>query len=640
MRPFGRTHETIVFVLIAHSFGAPRHYCSLTTSSARTRSTRFFGGSAPQRRHVAMAGGRKMTRARLRTVSVAAVAATMLMACGGPSPAGSSPTPTPPPSAQAGINNPSDARGGTLRFANSADWDSLDPADTYYTYAWNFARLYGRSLVTFKSAPGPEGATLVPDLAEGLGVPNADATQWTYTLRQGVMFEDGSLVTSRDVKYAVERSLDKSTFPNGPTYLGDFLDTKGYTSPYSDPDPNKLGLAAIDTPDDRTIVFKLKTPFSGFDYFAQLPATMPVPRAKDTGTAYKEHVVSTGPYMFESVQPGARLTLVRNPNWDPATDPVRKALPDRIEVALNVNADDLDNQLISGDLDVGVDGSGIGRAAQGRILADPVLRANVDSAPAALLWYTALSTSVPPLDNIDCRKAVLYAADRTGYLRAQGGETGGEIATNLLPPVIAGAQAFDLYATPNSAGDPAQAREALARCGRPDGFSTNISYRAEQPDEQATAEALQQSLARVGIALQLKPYPSADYFRLYGGNPAFVTANGLGLIIAGWGADWPDGFGFLSQIVDSRVIREAGNTNLGIADPSVDAMLDQALQTTDTSAREMLWVGIDRKVMENAFVLPGVWGKVLLYRPPTLTNAFITNGFQMYDYVALGTARR
>ncbi len=581
----------------------------------------------------------------LNTVAAAAVLSTGLAACGGSSDdggddGGGTTTKAEYNAGVSAVVNPSDVKGGTLRMAQSADWDSLDPADTYYTYAWNFARLYGRSLVTFKSAPGAEGATLVPDLAESLGVPNADATQWTYTLRQGVKFEDGSLVTSRDVKYAVERSLDKNTFPNGPTYLGDFLDTKGYTSPYSDPDPNKLGLAAIDTPDDRTIVFKLKTPFSGFDYFAQLPATMPVPMAKDTGTAYKEHVVSTGPYMFESVRPGARLTLVRNPNWDAATDPVRKALPDRIEVALNVNADDLDNQLISGDLDVGVDGAGIGRAAQGRILADPVLRANVDSAPAALLWYTALSTSVPPLDNIDCRKAVLYAADRIGYLRAQGGETGGEIATNLLPPVIAGAQAFDLYATPNSAGDPAQAREALARCGRPDGFSTNISYRNERPKEKAVAESLQQSLAKAGIKVTLKGFPSGDYFKLYAGKPDYAKANGLGLLVMSWGADWPDGFGFLSQIVDSRVIRASGNTNLGIVDPSVDAMLDQALQTTDAGAREMLWVGIDRKVMENAFVLPGVWGKVLLYRPPTLTNAFITNGFQMYDYVALGTSRR
>ena len=65
--------------------------------------------------------------------------------------------------------------------------------------------------------------------------------------------------------------------------------------------------------------------------FAQLPATIPVPRAKDTGIKYKEHVVSTGPYMFQTNEPGKRFTLIRNPGWDHTTDPNRKPLPDRIE---------------------------------------------------------------------------------------------------------------------------------------------------------------------------------------------------------------------------------------------------------------------------------------------------------------------
>jgi peptide/nickel transport system substrate-binding protein len=577
-------------------------------------------------------------------VAVAAVLATVAMAaCGGagPSDVGGTPTGrTAPGEEAAGITNPSDVRGGTLRFANVGDWDSLDPADTYYTYSWNFVRLYGRALVMFKPAPGSQGAELVPDLAESLGTPSADARTWTYTLREGVRFEDGSPVTSRDVKYAVERSLDKTTFPNGPTYFNDFLDLNGYTSPYADPDPNKLGLTAIETPDDRTIIFKLKTPFSGFDYLAQLPATMPVPVAKDTGAAYKEHVVSTGPYMFESIEPGARITMVRNPQWDPATDPNRKALPDRIDVVLNANSDDIDNRLISGDLDVAISGGGVGQAAQGRILADEALLANTDSARGARLWFTQLSASVPPLNDINCRKAVLYAADKNGYHLAYGGATGGDIATSLLPSVIPGAQRLDLYPTPDNAGDLDKARAALAACGQPTGFQTSISYGAGRPRDQAVAEALQQSLGRVGIALQLRPYPAKDYFRLYAGNPAFVKENELGLIVTGWAADWPDGFGFLSQIVDSRVIRDAGNTNLGIVDPAIDALVDQALRTTDVAAREGMWADIDRKVMEGAFVLPGVWAKGLLYRPPNLTNAFITDGFQMYDYTALGTTRR
>ena len=115
--------------------------------------------------------------------------------------------------------NPSETKGGTLRVANSGDWDSLDPGETYYGYSWNFSRLYGRSLLMFKVAPGKESNELVPDLAEGLGEASPDGKTWTYKIKQGVKFEDGTEVTSADVKYAVLRSTDKETFPNGPAYF-------------------------------------------------------------------------------------------------------------------------------------------------------------------------------------------------------------------------------------------------------------------------------------------------------------------------------------------------------------------------------------------------------------------------------------
>ena len=575
------------------------------------------------------------SRRKVAVVALGAVSALVLAACGGGASTGSGGT-----TAAGGIANPSDATGGIIRMANSGDWDSLDPGDTYYGYSFNFARLYGRSLVMFKSAPGKDGATLVPDLAETLGVPTDDAKTWTYKLRTGVKFEDGTPVTSKDVKYAVERSLDKDTFPNGPTYFNDFLDLQGYTSPYKDPSPDKLGLKAIETPDDQTIVFKLKQSFSGFDYFAQLPSTMPVPQAKDTGTKYKEHVVSTGPYMFKTNELGKSFSLVRNPNWDQATDPNRKPLPDGYDVSLNVNSDDIDNRLQAGDLDVAVEGTGVGPSAQGKILADQTLKANTDEAATTRLWFSVLNSDVKPLDNIHCRNAVEYAMDKTGYQRAYGGKTGGDIATNLLPPVIPGAQQFNDFPSQGDTGDLAKAKDELTQCGQPNGFATSISYRAERPKEKATAEAFQQSLARVGITLTVKPYPLADYTKLYAGKPDFAKANGLGIIVYGWGADWPDGYGFLAQIVDSRVIRAAGNTNLGIKDPAVDAMLDKALVTTDTAAREQIWVDIDKKVMSDAYVVPGVWAKGLLYRPPNLTNVFVSDGQSMYDYLALGTTRK
>jgi peptide/nickel transport system substrate-binding protein len=583
-----------------------------------------------------------------RARSLAAVgvsAALVLAACGGGGTGGEEPGTQASASgfnaASTSVVSPSDAKGGTLKFANAGDWDTLDPGETYYAYSWNFARLYGRSLMMFQSASGKEGNQLVPDLAEAPGQASADAKTWTYKLRQGVKFDDGTEVTSADVKYAILRSTDKQTFPNGPAYWEGLLDLpEGYKGPYKTPNMNTD--SAIETPDKYTIVFHTKAPFAAFDYLGQQPNTMPVPKDKDTGAKYKESIVSTGPYKFEDLQPGKSFNLVRNDQWDPATDPNRKALPDRIEVTLNVNADDIDNRLISGDLDVDVVATGVQPAAQSRILQDPTLKENADNPLSARLWYTSINPTVAPLNNIECRKAIMYAMDRTSYQTAYGGQfAGGDLATTILPPNIPGYTAFDLYPDgPDHKGDLDAAKKSLEACGQPNGFQTNIAYRAERPKEKATAEAFQQALARVGIQLTLKPYPQGDYFAQYAGLPPYVVKNKLGLALNGWAADWPDGFGFLSQIVDSRVIRPTGgSSNTSVRIPEVDQMLDKALTELDTEKRNQDWGAIDKRVMEEAVIYPGVYSKSLLVRSKNATNIFVTDAYGEYDYLGLGAQK-
>ncbi|GAA3433994.1 ABC transporter substrate-binding protein [Kutzneria kofuensis] len=573
-------------------------------------------------------------------VAAAAALATGLSACGGSGSNGSNGGGAQFNAAVGKVFEQSDAKGGVIRMANSGDWDSLDPADSYYSYEWDFARLFGRSLLTFAPAPGSGGTKLVPDLATDLGKASDGDKTWTYHIRTGVKFEDGVTVTSKDVKYAVERSLDKTVFPDGPTYFNDYLDLRGYTSPYKDPSPDKLGLQAIETPDDTTIVFHLKQPFAAFDYFAMLPSTMPVEAAKDTGSDYKKHVLSTGPYKFAENNLGKNFKLVRNDQWDQKTDPIRKALPDEFDVSLNTNADDIDQRLLAGDLEFDVTGVGVQAAAQGKVLADQRLKANADNPSSARLWYTAINGDVAPLDNIHCRRAVEYAADKASYQAAYGGTIGGDIATNLEPPVIPGAKKFDPYPSAGNTGDEAKAKQELQACGQADGFSTNISYRAERPREKATAEALQQSLAKVGIKLTIKPFPQGDYGKLYAGKPDYARNNQLGLMVYGWQADWPEGFGYFSQIVDSRVIRASGgNSNLGVKDPEVDALVDKAAVTEDNTARQQIWGQVDQKVMDDAYILPGLVAKSLLYRSSKVTNLFVSDGYGMYDYVAVGVKK-
>ena len=576
----------------------------------------------------------------LAVTAAAAVTALGLAACSGSS-GGSNNAATTTTAAFDAANgkifNPSDKKGGTITMADEGEPDSTDPGDSYYGYTWDLMRLYGRGLVMFDVAPGDGSSKLSGDLADGLGKPSDNAKTWTYKLKSGLKFEDGTAITSKDIKYAITRTLDKDIFPDAPTYFDDLLawpaDYKGaYKSKGVDVK------SAIDTPDDSTIIFHLKNSFSGFDYLMTTSQAYPVPEAKDTGAKYKEHPMSSGPYMFDTYEAGKKFTLKRNPNWDAKTDPQRKALPDGYEYSMNVNQDDIDNRIIAGDLDIHVTGTGVTPATQGKVLSDPNLKARADNPTLARLWYTSIPTTVAPLDNKDCRMAIMYAMDRTAYQTAYGGAfAGGAIATSLMPPLIPGSLKKDFYPSQDNKGDLTKAKEALTKCGKPDGFEITMAFRNERPKEKALAEAFQQQLAKVGIKVTPKGFAKKDYFSTYAGNPPYVKANNIGLAANGWGADWNDGYGFLAQIVDSRVIRETGgSSNISVRMPEVDKLIDQAAVETDNAKREALYGQIDTLVMDNAVIYPGVWAKALLVRGKTLTNVFVNQAYGMYDYTSLG----
>lgn len=246
-----------------------------------------------------------------------------------------------------GVVAPTDALGGTLRLVRTDDFDSLDPGNTYYAYTWNFLRLIGRTLVTFDTAPGKAGQRLVPDLAESLGESSDGGRTWTYRLRPGLLFEDGTPVTSADVKYAIARSnYGTDVLGVGPTYFRHLLGTE-YGGPWREPEAD--GPVTLETPDERTLVFRLTEPFAGMDLLATMPSTTPVPKDRDTGIGYRLGPVATGPYRVVSYERGRLAVLEHNPHWDPETDPVRKQRARRIEVHLGVEPHEVDRMLISGE---------------------------------------------------------------------------------------------------------------------------------------------------------------------------------------------------------------------------------------------------------------------------------------------------
>jgi peptide/nickel transport system substrate-binding protein len=536
------------------------------------------------------------------------------------------------------VVNASKTTGGTLNYGMTSTPDSTDPGNTYYAYNWNFTRLYARPLLSFQPAPGSAGLKLVPSLATGLGQVSNNGLTWTYHIQSGLKYEDGSPITTKDVKYAIERSnYARDVLPNGPTYFAQYLADPTYPGPYKDTSPDKMGLTSIETPNDTTIVFHLQTPFADFDYLVANPQTAPVPLAHDTGAQYQTHPWSSGPYKFSSYNPNTGFTMVKNTNWDPKTDPYNKQLVDKITVAYNLQAADLDARLLDGSIDIDLGGTGVQTAARSKILSTPSLKNNADAALSGFLWYGAINTQVIP--NVDCRRAINYAVDKTVQQAAYGGPlAGGDIASTVLPPNIVGYQKFDNYAaTTQVHGDLVAAKSELQKCGQPNGFTFNIAARSDRPKEVAAATGIQQALAKVGIKTDILQYPSGQYTGTYAGSPQFMQQHNIGLALYGWAADWPDGFGFLQQIADGRAIKQAGNSNISMLnDPQINSLFDQAAASTDANTRNQIYAQIDKIMMDQAVVLPEVYAKSLLYRSPKLTNVYVSAAYGMYDYTQIG----
>ncbi|MFC8821909.1 ABC transporter substrate-binding protein [Streptomyces rochei] len=532
-------------------------------------------------------------------------------------------------------------KGGTLKFASSQDADSWDTTRGYYGFMWNFSRYYSRQLVTNKTEPGKAGAEVTPDLATGLAKVSDDGKTYTYTLRDGVTWEDGKPITSKDVKYGIERVWAQDVLSGGPTYLKEVLDPKDeYQGPYKDKSKDKLGLKAIETPDDKTIVFKLPEANSDFEEMLALTSASPVRQDKDTKSKYGLRPFSSGPYKFESYNPGKDLTLVRNTEWKQESDPVRKAYPDKITIKFFSNANDLDARLIAGDYDLDLAQTGL--SPQGRTTALKEHKANLDNPVSGYIRYATFAQNVKPFDNIHCRKAMLFGADHVSLQTARGGPVaGGDIGTNMLPPSVPGSegQKYDPYgmAGENKKGNIEKAKEELKACGKPNGFKSKIAVRNNKPVEVATAESMQASLKKVGIDLEIEQYDGSQYASVVG-SPSNVAKKGYGVIIMGWGPDFPSVQGYGLPLWHSDYILDSANNNFAlIKDEKIDGLFADYLTELDDAGKAKIATEINHKVMEGAYYLPFVFEKFINWRSNNLANVYTTDGYSgMYDFVNLG----
>jgi peptide/nickel transport system substrate-binding protein len=531
-----------------------------------------------------------------------------------------------------GVRAPSDATGGTLRLV-AGEIDSLDPQRSYVPGVWNLMRLYARTLVTYSAEPGRTDE-LVPDLATDLGTTPDGGRTWTFTLKDGVRFETGQPITSRDVKYGIERSFASDVIVGGPTYVLDLLDNRDdpYAGPYQDESDDKLGLASVATPDDRTITFTLTTPAPDFPFVMALPSSSPVPLENDSAGAYGGDPISSGPYAVTSVDPQTGIVLDRNPQWDPATDDVRTALPDQVVVRSGLSGVARDQALLAGSADADLSGTGVQQATTSR-LGDEVLAGRIDDVTTGALRLLALPTTVAPMDNPDCRAAVAAVVDRTAVQEALGGPGNAVRSSLLWPRALAGGPD-----DPDPGPDLDAARASLTACGKADGFSTVLAV-PDAPTSVAVAHTISGQLAEVGIEAEVRPLDPATYYAQDVGDPAAVTAAGYGIVLATWTADFPTAASFLVPLVDGRSIREVGNTNYArLDDAGVNGLVDAARAATEPAIAADAWRQVLSAVQTTSVYVPLGESRVQLLAGQRLRNGVVMQPYGGYDVATAGVS--
>jgi peptide/nickel transport system substrate-binding protein len=522
---------------------------------------------------------------------------------------------------------------GTLRVFNHGDVDALDPGIAYAAADLALLRGMVRELYSFDSRlEGERALQPVPDLADGPYQLSPDGRTYSFRIRRGVRYAPpvSREVQAKDFVYAIERQFHpERPSPNPYSVLiqgvAEFAAGKAKT------------ISGMRAPDSHTLEITLAQPANDFPSILTLPFFSPVPEEYASrfkpGRDYATRLVASGPYRLKQYTPGRAIELVRNPNWDPRTDPLRSAWVDRVTVSIGRDATGIQQAIEGGEADLNLDSVPPPVGDLRRLSGDPMLAKQFAVETTGCVHYLTLQMDAGPTRSREVRQAVNYAIDRQAVVLAIGGRYAGEPASTILSPTLAGYSAFDLYPSQDAAGDPDKARELLAKAGYPDGVT--LTYVGQSSEKwKALYEALRASLERAGIRLKPTFYRGYDAYTKSLRLRSKREEHHLGG--ARWCPDVPGNGGrSLGVLLDGRRISATSNNNYGnYSNPKVNALLDQAYGTRDDQARTDLWGQVDRLLMEDAAWAPLVYDREAFFWSsrvknwtftPWLSNPDITN---------------
>ncbi|HCT81040.1 MAG TPA: hypothetical protein DGG94_11360 [Micromonosporaceae bacterium] len=523
-------------------------------------------------------------------------------------------------------------KGGIITILGDADFDRFFP---YATYRGDAIMVGGqlnlRTLVNYYEEDGK--LKVMGDLATTTGKGEDSCKKWTYTLRDGIKFEDGTPITSKHIADGVSLSFEELS-ADGPQYIQHWLKgAEGYKGLWAD----KKQAPGITTPDAKTIVFELNAAHCDFPLAAALPTTVPtiVEKLDPSKPETLESPISSGPYKIKSYTRGERLEFERNPNWDAATDPLRHNYPDGY--VFDWTATDpavVTKRLVA---DQGADKLSIQWSnVPSEALAD--VEKSADAQKRTLDGETVFSLFInintQRVKNVDLRRAMIYATDQKAILQIIGGEKAGTPSTTLVPPVTPGHKKFDVYPKALT-GDVAKATELIGKAKaagetlRP--FKYCYRAGATRP---AVAAAMKEAFAKAGLELVLTELDRTTYYTIIG-----KKATDCDLMPGGWGQDYPDNSTYLGVLASpEEANRDGSNNNAYLDVPEIGTKLKELGAMQDRGAAAPLYGDLEEKIFkdhapwiplyyDNSYSLlgsgiggvhlSGTWGS------PSLQNAYV-----------------
>lgn len=540
-------------------------------------------------------------------------------------------------------------KGGTLNMLGDTDVDYMDPNITYYTAGYIAARLYSRQLYTF---PGDTKTNTepVPDLATAAPQVSPDGLTVTVTMRQGAQWDTTPprQVTAADMVRGVKRTCNPSQpFGGLPdfqdliagfnTFCTGFAKVKPKASAIADyiNSHDVSGLKVGATP--LTMVFTLTKPASYFPSMLTLTAFSPAPKEWDAyvpaSAALGQHIISDGPYKIESYDPTKTLNFVRNPAWTAASDPVRKAYVDKIDIQENLTQESIQQQLQTGNPKADMEFSTFPPPSQ-----DPGLIASKDP-----LFYLGTTASNNPyvvfnfhspnnggaMKTLAFRQALEYGMNRSNMIQVQGGPKQNPPLSQVLPKDIKGGeQAFDLY--PQSS---AKAKQLLSQTGKTSPTLT-LLYNSTSEGVKKTFAVIQQDLKGVGITVKGLGVKYPDIYTKYLQVPSTGDRGVWDMAIAGWGPDWyGDGaLSYFKPLFDGKPSFPPIGSNYGFYDSdATNALIAKASVAKTTAESSALWHQADMQVMKDAAFFPITSPLQAVYSAKQVKNVQYVSAYQGYD---------